>query len=315
MDRIDFVTRAQRFAPSRPEPIHTSMLRVLILEDRPDDALLVAEHLRRAGLAFAWERVDTEAAFAAKLDLGLDLILADYSLPQFSAPRALDMLKERDLDIPFIVVSGTVGEDAAVAVMRGGAHDYVFKGNLSRLRPVIEREVRAAAERRAAHVAQDEYLRRLSSIFDTALDAVITMDANGVITDWNPMAETIFGWPKSEAVGRLVANTIIPSRYREPHRLGLARFLETGKGLVLNKRIELDGIHRDGHEFPIELSIGATPSAHGFVFSAFARDISQRQRAEEAVRRLAATVAAWTDAIIAADLNGYITHRNPGAEL
>ena len=314
MNRRIFVTRAQRFAPSHGEPIHTSMLRVLILEDRPDDALLVAEHLRRAGLAFAWERVDTEAAFAAKLDAGLDLILADYSLPQFNAPRALDMLKERDLDIPFIVVSGTVGEDAAVAVMRGGAHDYVFKGNLSRLRPVIEREVRAAAERRAAHVAQDEYLRRLSSIFDTALDAVITMDANGIITDWNPMAETIFGWPKSEAVGRLVANTIIPSRYREAHRLGLARFLETGKGLVLNTRTELDGLHRDGHEFPIELSIGATPSAHGFVFSAFARDITQGRRAEEAVRRLGQTVAASTDAIISADLNGFIMSWNAGAE-
>ncbi|TMF92645.1 MAG: PAS domain S-box protein, partial [Chloroflexi bacterium] len=159
--------------------------------------------------------------------------------------------------------------------MRGGAHDYVFKGNLSRLRPVIEREVRAAAERRAAHVAQDEYLRRLSSIFDTALDAVITMDANGIITDWNPMAQTIFGWQKAEAIGRLVADTIIPQRYREAHGLGLARFLKTGEGPVLNRRTELEGIHRDGHEFPIELSIGATPSAHGFVFSAFARDISQ----------------------------------------
>ena len=289
-------------------------LRVLILEDRPDDALLVAEHLRRAGLDFAWERVDTEAAFAANLDSVLDLILADYSLPQFNAPRALDMLKERDLDIPFIVVSGTVGEDAAVAVMRGGAHDYVFKGNLSRLRPVIEREVRAAAERRDARVAQGEYLRRLSSIFDTALDAVITMDANGVITDWNPMAQTVFGWPKSEAVGRLVADTIIPARYREAHRLGLARFLETGKGPVLNTRTELEGLHRDGHEFPIELSIGATPSAHGFVFSAFARDITQGRRAEEAVRRLAATVAASTDAIISADLNGLIISWNAGAE-
>src|SRR5438094_5222849 len=314
MNRLNFVTRAQRFAPSRPEPIDTSMLRGLMLEDRRDDGLLVAEHLRRAGLAFAWERVDTEAAFAAKLDSGLDLILADYSLPQFSAPRALDMLKERDLDIPFIVVSGTVGEDAAVAVMRGGAHDYVFKGNLSRLRPVIEREVRAAAERRAAHVAQDEYLRRLSSIFDTALDAVITMDASGIITDWNPMAETIFGWQKAEAIGRLVADSIIPPRYREAHRLGLAHFLKTGEGPVLNKRIELDGIHRDGHEFPIELSIGATPSAHGFVFSAFARDISQRRRAEEAVRRLGQTVAASTDAIISADLNGFIMSWNAGAE-
>src|SRR5256884_163454 len=314
MNRLNFVTRAQRFAPSRREPIHTSMLRVLILEDRPDDALLVAEHLRRAGLAIAWERVDTEAAFAAKLESGLDLILADYSLPQFTAPRALDILKERDLDIPFIVVSGTVGEDAAVEVMRGGARDYVFKGNLSRLRPAVEREVRAAAERKAARAAQGDYHRRLRSIFDSALDGVVTMDADGVITDWNPMAETIFGWPQSEAVGRLVAETILPLRYREAHRLGLRRFLETGQGPVLNTLLELEGLHRDGHEFPIELSIGATPSAHGFVFSAFARDISERRRAEEGLRRLAATVATSTDAIISADLTGSILNWNAGAE-
>src|SRR2546430_12779832 len=128
------------------------------------------------------------------------------------------------------------------------------------------------------------------------------------------MAEAIFGCPNSEAVGRLVADTIIPPRYREAHRVGLARFLETRQGPVLNKRVELEGIHRDGHEFPIELSIGAAPSAHGFVFSAFARDISQRRHAEEAVRRLAATVAASTDAIISADLNGHILSWNAGAE-
>src|SRR6202795_2090897 len=184
--------------PPMPQP-----LRILIVEDRPDDAELIAKHLRDAGLSAIWERVDTEADFAAKLHAGLDLIIADYHLPQFGAPRALDMLKKLELDIPFVVVSGTVGEDAAVAVMRSGARDYVFKDNLSRLRPVVEREVRAAAERKAARVAQAEYLRRLSSIFDSALDAVVTMDASGVITDWNPMAQTVFGWPKSEAVGRL----------------------------------------------------------------------------------------------------------------
>src|SRR5205807_1113284 len=136
-----------------PEP-----LRVLIVEDQPDDAELIAEYLRDAGLTAVWERVDTEARFAAKLDAGFDLIIADYHLPQFGAPRALDVLKERGLDIPFIVVSGTIGEDAAVAVMRSGARDYVFKENLSRLRPAVEREVRAAAERKAARVAQGEYL-------------------------------------------------------------------------------------------------------------------------------------------------------------
>jgi diguanylate cyclase (GGDEF)-like protein/PAS domain S-box-containing protein len=292
-----------------PEP-----LRVLIIEDQPDDAELIAEYLRDAGLTAVWERVDTEAAFAAKLDAGMDLIIADYHLPQFDAERALEMLKKRDLDIPFIVVSGTIGEDAAVAVMRSGARDYVFKENLSRLRPAVEREVHAAAERKAARVAQGEYLRRLASIFDSALDAVVTMDADGVITDWNPMAETVFGWPRSEVVGRLVADTIMPQRYREAHRRGLRHFLETGEGPALNRRLELEGLHRDGHEFPIELSIGATPSGHGYVFSAFARDIGERRRAEEAVRRLAATVATSTDAIISADLNGLIIDWNAGAE-
>ncbi len=259
-------------------------LRVLIVEDRPDDALLVAEHLRRAGLSIAWERVDTEAGFAAKLRTGLDLILADYNLPQFSAPGALAMLKAADLDIPFIVVSGTIGEDAAVAAMRAGAHDYVFKGNLSRLRPAVEREVRAAAERKAARAAQGEYLRRLGSIFDSALDAVVTMGADGVITDWNPMAETIFGWPRSEAVGRLVSETIIPLRYRGAHKFGLRHFLATGEGPVLNKRLELAALHHDGHEFPIELSISATSSGGSHLFSAFVRDITERHRAEEALR-------------------------------
>src|SRR3984893_3648484 len=168
-----------------PEP-----LRVLILEDRPDDAELIAEHLRDAGLTIAWERVDTEAGFAAELRTGVDLIIADYHLPQLRSPRAFDMLKAADLDIPFIVVSGTVGENAAVAVMRSGARDYVFKENLSRLRPVVEREVHAAVERKAARAAQGDYLRRLGSIFDSALDAVVTMGGDGVITDWKPTGHT-----------------------------------------------------------------------------------------------------------------------------
>jgi diguanylate cyclase (GGDEF)-like protein/PAS domain S-box-containing protein len=259
-------------------------LRVLILEDRPDDAELIAKHLRDAGVNAVWERVDSEAGFAAKLHAGLDLIIADYHLPEFGAPRALEMLNKVDLDIPFIVVSGAVGEDEAVAVMRSGARDYVFKDNLSRLGPAVEREMRAAAGRKAARAVQDEYVRRLRSIFDSALDAVVTMDASGVITDWNPMAETVFGWSKPEAVGELVADTIIPERYRKAHRLGLTRFIDTGVGPALNTRLELEGLHRDGHEFPIELSISATATGNRYVFSAFVRDITERHRAEEALR-------------------------------
>jgi diguanylate cyclase (GGDEF)-like protein/PAS domain S-box-containing protein len=290
-------------------------LRVLIVEDREDDAVLVADHLRRAGLDAIWERVDNEADFADKLTVGLDLIIADYHLPQFSAPRALAILKKADLDIPFIVVSGTVGEDAAVAVMRSGARDYVFKENLSRLRPVVEREVRAAAERRAARAAQVEYVRRLGSIFDSALDAVVTMDASGMITDWNPMAQTIFGWPKAEAVGQLVADLVIPKRYREAHRMGLARYMDTGKGPALNTRLELEGLHRDGHEFPIELSISATASGNRHVFSAFVRDITERHRGQEALRasesRYRQIVETAFEGIWIIDRNNTTTFVNP----
>jgi diguanylate cyclase (GGDEF)-like protein/PAS domain S-box-containing protein len=148
----------------------------------------------------------------------------------------------------------------------------------------VEREVRAAVERKAARAAQGEYLRRLGSIFDSALDAVVTMGADGVITDWNPMAETIFGWPRSEAVGRTVVDTIIPLRYRGAHKFGLRHFLATGEGPALNKRLELAALHRDGHEFPVEISISATSSGGSHLFSAFVRDITERHRAEEALR-------------------------------
>jgi diguanylate cyclase (GGDEF)-like protein/PAS domain S-box-containing protein len=289
-------------------------LRVLIVEDRADDAELIARHLEAEGLITLWERVDSESDFIAKLQAGWDLIIADYSLPQFSAPRAIGILKELDLDIPFIVVSGTVNEIDAVAAMRSGAHDYVFKGNLSRLRPAVEREVRAAAQRKTARAAQGDYLQRLRSTFDFALDAVVTMDAGGVITDWNAMAETIFGWARSEAVGRSVADTIVPPRYRLAHYLGLRHFLATGDGPVLNKLLELAALHRDGHEFPIELSISATTSGRDHIFSAFIRDITDRQRAEETLRRLAAMVATSTDAIMAVDLDGLILTWNAGAE-
>jgi len=259
-------------------------LRVLIIEDRPDDAELIAEHLRDAGLMTVWERVDSEADFVLKLNGELDVIIADYHLPQFSAPRALELLNKLDLDIPFIVVSGTIGEAAAVAVMRSGARDYVLKDSLSRLKPAVERELRAAAERKAARLARSEHLRRLASIFDSALDAVVTMDAGGLITDWNPIAETIFGWSKSEVVGRSVADTIMPKRYRQAHNAGLRHFLATGDGPVLNQRLELAALHRNGHEFPIELSISATVSGSSHIFSAFIRDITERQRAVEALR-------------------------------
>ena len=112
-------------------------IRVLILEDRPEDAELMVQELRRSQFEPDWHRVDTESEFNAHLGWQPDLILSDYNMPLLSAPRALELLRELDLDIPFIVVSGAIGEDVAVAMMRHGATDYLLKDRLARLGPAV----------------------------------------------------------------------------------------------------------------------------------------------------------------------------------
>ena len=126
--------------------------------------------------------------------------------------------------------------------------------------------------------------QRLRSIIDTALDGVVTIDASGRITGWNPQAEKMFGWASEEVMGKRLSDTIVPLRYREAHERGLIHFGATGEGAVLNQRIELSALKRDGPEFPVELAI--TPIRFGAVvsFSAFIRDISARKQAEDKVR-------------------------------
>src|SRR5690606_30330201 len=109
------------------------------------------------------------------------------------------------------------------------------------------------------------------------LDAVITMDMHGVITEWNRQAEAMFGWSHQEAVGRDLADTIIPPVFREAHRKGLARFVQTGAATVLNTLIEISAQHRDGREFPVEVAIAPLRLDGTVIFSAFIRDISARK--------------------------------------
>jgi diguanylate cyclase (GGDEF)-like protein len=129
-------------------------LRVLLLEDRPEDAELVLHELRRAGYELNWRRVDDETGFKANLDPELDLVLADYHQPQFNAMRALKIMHEAGLDIPFVIVSGAVGEDLAVAAVRQGAMDYVLKDRLARLGTAVKNSIEQAELRRRQRVAQ-----------------------------------------------------------------------------------------------------------------------------------------------------------------
>ena len=123
--------------------------------------------------------------------------------------------------------------------------------------------------------------KRSRQILETARDAFVGMDSTGTILDWNAMAVATFGWSHEEVLGQSLSQRIIPERYRVQHENGLRRFLVTGEGPVLNKRIEIAALHRDGHEFPIELSISAMPWGKSHLFSAVIRDITERKRAEK----------------------------------
>ncbi len=153
----------------------------------------------------------------------------------------------------------------------------------------VRREYRHAQQERAIAREAEASLReseaRTRRIVEMALDGFIGMDAAGVITEWNVQAEQMFGWSRQEAIGRLLSATIIPAQHREAHERGLRHFLATGEGPIMNKRIEITGIHRDGHEIPIELAISpALGQGGGYTFSAFVRNISRRKLAEEQSR-------------------------------
>ncbi len=158
------------------------------------------------------------------------------------------------------------GEDGSVEAGLAATHDITER--------VRAESALSAAERRA----------RLT--VEHASDAIISMDAEGRITAWNAAAETTFGWTRGEALGAEVAETIIPERFREAHRAGLARFHETGEAPALERRLELAGLHRDGHEFPIELALTELRTGGEVSFDAIVQDISERREAEEEAERI-----------------------------
>jgi PAS domain S-box-containing protein len=143
---------------------------------------------------------------------------------------------------------------------------------------------RADKLRRHAEIALRTSEERNQSIVETALDGVITINANGVVTGWNSQAEKIFGWARHDVTGRELAELIIPERLRDAHRQGMRRYVDSGIARVLNKRIEMTALHREGHEFPVELAITPIGFGEDLLFSGFIRDITGRIRAEAALR-------------------------------
>jgi diguanylate cyclase (GGDEF)-like protein/PAS domain S-box-containing protein len=162
-----------------------------------------------------------------------------------------------------------------------------------------------------------QHEERTRLIVESALDAVVVMDATGCIIDWNSQAAITFGWAREDVIGNSLAETIVPERYREAHQQGLRVFLETGVGPIVNTRIELSAMHRDGHEFPIELTVSPIRHGGGWIFSSFIRDLTERKQAEQALvqlrRRSELILESVGEGIHGIDTDGRIIFENSAA--
>jgi PAS domain S-box-containing protein len=262
-------------------------LRVLVVEDSEADTELLLRLLRKSGYDPIYERVQTAPAMKAALARrSWDVVLADYRMPEYGALEALATLRETGLDLPFIVVSGGIGETTAVAAMKAGAHDYLMKDNLARLVPAVERELREA-DNRAAKRQTTEALRqselRYRLVCQTATDAIILMDTGGMIHFANPAVESVFGYKPEELVGQNVA-ILQPERFRQAYRTSVENYLSTGEKRLNWRGAEMPALRKDGAEISVEVAFSDMEAQGQRWFVGFIRDISERKRTEKTLQ-------------------------------
>ena len=295
-------------------------LRLLLLEDCPADADLLIAELRRAGVKAEVKVVGTRAAYLENLDPVFDAIISDFDLPQFNAKEALVLLQAQQLDIPFIVVSGAIGEETAVDLMKLGAADYLLKDRLARLPQALAHAVNARllrVERLTGQKELRESEERMRAILESDLDAVVTMDGQGQIVEFNPAAEKILGFRRDVTIGKRLVDLIIPQRMREDHNRGLELYLKTGEARMLGRRVEVTALRDGGSEFPAELAVTRVGSKEPPMFTAFVRDIGEKLRAQNALReseeRLQRVIANLTEGLIISDMQGDLLDWNQAA--
>ncbi len=295
-------------------------LRLLLVEDRTADAELMFRELRAAGFAFEVRRVETENDFLDALEIVPDLIISDYRLPLFNGLRAFEISKERAPDIPFVLVSGMIGEEMAVEAMKQGVSDYVLKDRLVRLGPAVAQALeqkRLRQEKRAVDEALEQLRRKYKLILDAVAEGIQVIDRDGNITFENPAAEKMLGWGHGELLGKPAHVTIHHSKldgsvYQQDD-CPIYRVFKDGQ----THRI-LDEVfwRKDGSWFHVEyLSAPIRDQEDRIVGAAVVfRDTTAVRKAEAKLLEQARLLDLAQDAITVRDLSNRIRFWSRGAE-
>lgn len=252
--------------------------RVLLVEDSPEEAELIKHALEQHGFTLSLTRVwDARTMSAAMADGIWDVVISDYVLPGFSGPKALELYRNQGLDIPFICISGKVGEEEAVGMIRAGAHDFVLKQHLERLPVVVEMEL-ALAEKRRQQKRVAKSVRHLAAIVDGTDDAIVGKDLLGTVLSWNRAAEAVYGYTAEEMIGENISILVPPEKSGE-----LAFIFESLRAGGRVERLETLRRHKDGRLIDVSLTVSPICDDLGRVIgaSSIARDIGERHRREE----------------------------------
>ena len=284
-------------------------LKVLILEDRAADAELMLYELRRAGYEPTWQRVEKESDYRAAINDSLDLILADFNLPQFTGIQAIDILNQSDLNIPLIIITGTI-EETAIECLKRGAVDYLLKDRLSRLGPAVKKALEDKLDRfdkklatEALHVSEERY----RGVAETTNAGISILDADGIFTYSNPALSEISGYTAQELLGMPLARFIEPDEY---HQIQLET--EDRKQGISNQ-YETKMKRKDGEVRTIIVSASPLTSKDGDFegTQAIITDITERVKMEAQLKLQSLALESAANAIVITDGKGSIQWANP----
>ena len=267
---------------STPERPGRELLRVLIVEDSEDDALLLVRELKRGGYEPRHERVDTPEAMDEALSKRgpWDVVISDYYMPKFRAPDALALLRKRDSDAPFVIVSGKVGEELAVEAMRAGAYDYIMKDNMTRLCATIKRGLEEAEVRRERERAEEKY----RGIFENSTEGIFQTTTDGLIVTANPALARIYGYSSPEELMATVSD-VANQLYEDPEDWARFERLIRQQGVISNFETRI----RRGDGGVIWISANAwilrDYDGRAVGYEGMVEDITERKDAEEKLRR------------------------------